>query len=161
MRRRWLSALFCCRKTKKRRLNRSASYLFYLVSGLWGCVNVNLFLEFLVFVLDSSLSTFPSVSELNGWNPCFLNSSSWRIAVFCLGVRTFCKSKELTQPIDNFALFITLSDEKSWMCPIKDFLTFADRNDGFSDEVIGKQNDDITFKTSMRKKTKQNRKKTG
>ena len=47
------------------------------------------------------------------------------------------------------------------MCPIKDFLTFADRNDGFSDEVIGKQNDDITFKRSMRKKTKQNRKKTG
>ena len=36
------------------------------------------------------------------------------------------------------------------MCPIKDFLTFADRNGGFSDEVIGKQNDDITFKTNMR-----------
>ena len=40
------------------------------------------------------------------------------------------------------------------MCPIKDFLTFADRNDGFSDEVIGKQNDEITLKNKHEKDDK-------
>ena len=76
----------------------------YLVSGPRGFVNIK-FCKFLVFDLDSSLSMFPSVSELNGWNPCFLNSSSWWIAIFCLGVRTFWKSKELHRLIDNVAFF--------------------------------------------------------